>query len=117
MTSTLYRRIYALVALIPSGRVAGYGQLAAFLTRCGARQVGYALAATPDELELPWHRVVNARGEISLRAGDGGQIQRQRLAQEGVVFDSRGRIDLGRYGWEGPDWQWLEQHGYRLFPD
>ncbi len=117
MPSALYPRIYALVARIPAGRVASYGQLAAFIPRCGARQVGYALAATPEDVDIPWHRVINARGEISLRGGDGGSRQRRMLADEGVVFDRRGRIDIDRFGWAGPDWRWLEKHGYRVYPD
>lgn len=88
------------------------------LPRCGARQVGYALAALPGELGVPWHRVINARGEISQRsAGDGESSQRRLLVAEGVLFDHLGRVDFERCAWQGPDWRWLEQHGYRVFPD
>lgn len=96
-------RIYAVVRWIPRGRVATYGQVAelAGLPR-QARQVGYALAALPEESRVPWHRVVNARGEISLRRdGPGaGVLQRTRLEREGVRFDGRGRIALDRWGWD-----------------
>ena len=105
------------MARIPRGRVATYGQIASMMPRCGARQVGYALAATPKDLDIPWHRVINARGEVSERsAGDGAAEQRRRLLAEGVLF-IRGRVDLDACQWSGPDWQWLEQHGYRVHPD
>ncbi|HJV64209.1 MAG TPA: MGMT family protein [Geomonas sp.] len=97
-----YRDIYAVVARIPRGRVATYGQIArlAGLPR-SARFVGYALSALTDK-SIPWHRVVNAQGEISLRSdGDeGGELQRLRLEGEGVLFDRHGRIDLKRYLWD-----------------
>jgi len=99
VTSPLYARIYAVVARIPRGRVATYGQIAALAGLPGrARQVGYALHALPDGSPLPWHRVVNARGMSSL-PGASGQEQRRRLARERVVFDDE-RIDLRRFGWK-----------------
>ena len=65
-----------------------------------ARQVGYALHASPEGLELPWHRVINARGEISARADPGAEpLQRVLLEREGVVFDGE-RVDLRKYGWK-----------------
>ena len=97
--SPSYRRIYETVARIPAGKVASYGQIAELAGIPGhARQVGYALHATPDDASLPWHRVVNARGEISV-PGVGGREQMKRLRREGVRFDARGRIDLRVYGW------------------
>jgi len=94
-------RIYSVVALIPEGRVATYGEIAAMagLPR-QARQVGYALAALTSDHDLPWHRVINAKGEISQRA-DGQSDPRQRLLleAEGIKFDSRGRVSLQRFGW------------------
>ena len=96
-----YDRIYAVVRRIPRGRVATYGQVAA-LAGLGnhARQVGYALHALTTERAVPWHRVVNARGQISPRAELGGDlIQRQLLEREGVNFDSADRLELGRYRW------------------
>lgn len=95
-------RVYAAVVRIPPGRVATYGQIArlAGLGRL-ARQVGYALHALPEGNEVPWHRVVNARGEISLRAQAGAELtQRLRLEAEGVIFEADGRISLARYRWE-----------------
>jgi methylated-DNA-protein-cysteine methyltransferase-like protein len=97
----LYQRIYATVDAIPRGRVATYGGVAraAGLGR-RARAVGRALACLPLGSPLPWHRVVNARGEISPRGdGEAARAQRRRLEREGVRFDARGRIDLARYAW------------------
>jgi methylated-DNA-protein-cysteine methyltransferase-like protein len=94
-------RIYAVVRRIPRGRVATYGQIAALAGYPGhARQVGYALSALPSATALPWHRVINARGEISLRHTSGaGLTQRMLLEREGVRFDGRGRVQLKRVGW------------------
>ena len=65
-----------------------------------ARQVGYAMHALPDGTAVPWHRVVNAQGEISRRkSGSGALVQRVLLEREGVRFTARGRIDLERFGW------------------
>ena len=89
-----YARIYAAVQRIPRGRVATYGQIAALadLPR-RARQVGYALHALPPGSPVPWQRVVNARGEVSL-PGLAGARQRELLAAEGVEVGASGRIDL-----------------------
>ena len=96
----LRARIYAAVRRIPRGRVATYGQIAELAGLGGhARQVGYALAALDGD-RLPWHRVVNARGEVSPRARPGAEDeQRARLEAEGIVFDASGRLDLGRWRW------------------
>ena len=101
----IYSRYSAIVLSIPSGRVATYGQVAALAGLPGrARQVGYALAALPDDSDVPWQRVVNARGEVSRRSGGTAfeRIQRILLEAEGVAFDAGGRIDMERYGWR-PD--------------
>ena len=98
-------RIWTVVARIPPGRVATYGQVAALagLVR-QARRVGAALRNAPEGTTLPWQRVINARGEISSRGGIGWEegLQRHLLEEEGVVFDDRGRVDLERFGWD-PD--------------
>jgi len=95
-------RIYAIVRRIPRGRVATYGQVAVLAGLAGhAREVGYALHALTDGSTVPWHRVINAKGEISLRSVPGaGLTQRMLLEREGVRFDVRGRIALERYRWE-----------------
>jgi methylated-DNA-protein-cysteine methyltransferase-like protein len=100
-TRSPYERIWATVRRVPRGRVATYGQIARAAGLAGrARQVGYALHALPRGSKVPWQRVVNARGEVSLRSEpDAERLQRALLEAEGVVFDRRGRIDLARYGW------------------
>jgi methylated-DNA-protein-cysteine methyltransferase related protein len=99
--SSLYPSFYAVVRRIPRGRVATYGDVARLARRPGrARQVGYAMYALPAASAVPWHRVVNARGEISRRSAGGGELeQRMLLAREGIRFDGRGRIDLARFRW------------------
>ena len=86
-----YERIYEIVRRFPPGRVASYGQVAeaAGFGRGAARQVGYALHALKDDA-VPWQRVVNRHGEIRLRHDPG--YQHDRLSQEGVPFDERGRV-------------------------
>ena len=99
--SNSYQRIYAVVSRIPEGRVATYGQVASLAGLAGhARQVGYALHALPDGTLVPWHRVVNASGAISLRSMPGGElVQRGLLEREGIRLDPRGRVPLARVRW------------------
>ena len=103
--SDRYARIYDVVEQIPAGHVATYGQIAALAGLAGhARQVGYALHALPDGADLPWHRVINSRGEVSPRSeGDWDDYQRHLLEVEGVEFDARSRVDLDRYRWDPND--------------
>ena len=98
----IYQQIYKLVRLIPEGKVASYGQIAAMLNRCTPRMVGYAMAALPSGSDVPWHRVINSQGKISQRAGgDGEDIQRLLLETEGVEFDSNSRVDFSKARWMG----------------
>lgn len=100
---TLYERIYAQVRRVPPGKVATYGQIARLAGKCGARQVGYALAALTDAADVPWQRIINNRGEISRRnSSDGHDHQRWLLEEEGIEFSTDGCIDLRRFGWEEP---------------
>ncbi|HEX7707218.1 MAG TPA: MGMT family protein [Thermoanaerobaculia bacterium] len=96
-----YEVIHAAVRRIPRGKVATYGQIAELSGLEGhARQVGYALHSLAATNDVPWHRVVNARGEISPRsAGDSHELQRMLLEGEGVIFDRGGRVDLERFRW------------------
>ena len=96
-----YQRIYAIIRRIPRGRVATYGQIAALAGMPRhARQVGYALAHAPDDVVLPWHRVLNASGRVSLRARPGSDdFQHVLLEAEGVEFGLGGRIKLSKYQW------------------
>jgi methylated-DNA-protein-cysteine methyltransferase-like protein len=93
-----WQAICAAVAAIPRGKVASYGQVALLAGLPGrARLVGRVLSHLPPGSEIPWQRVVNARGEISL-ADHAGARQRRLLEREGVRFNVHGRIDMRRYG-------------------
>jgi methylated-DNA-protein-cysteine methyltransferase related protein len=102
---TTYDRIYQIVAQIPRGQVATYGQIAELAGLAGkARLVGYALFRVPLPAEIPWQRVINAQGEISysLRREGGDYLQRSLLEEEGILFTAQGKIDLKTYRWR-PD--------------
>ncbi|MEM7200310.1 MAG: MGMT family protein [Planctomycetota bacterium] len=90
-----HARVWSAVARVPQGRVTTYGDVAAALgLRAAARQVGYALAALPpDRDDVPWHRVVSARGQLSPR-GDGKPSPEQvrRLRREGTVVTRAGTV-------------------------
>jgi methylated-DNA-protein-cysteine methyltransferase related protein len=103
-TEAMYPRFYAVVKKIPRGVVATYGQIAALAGMPRhARHVGYALSAMPANMKLPWHRVINSQGRISLRLRhwDSGSdnLQRILLEDEGVTFDSTGKISLKKFQW------------------
>ena len=100
MSSSKYQRIWEVVAEIPYGRVATYGQVARIAGLGGqARQVGYALHNTPDGLDIPWHRVINAQGRISFPRGSTSyRRQRELLEAEEIEFID-GRLDLSAYRW------------------
>jgi methylated-DNA-protein-cysteine methyltransferase-like protein len=100
-------QVWDLVCQIPPGKVAAYGQIARLIPppegveakaylALGPRWVGAAMSKCPDD--VPWQRVINSKGEISLRPG--AEEQRRLLEEEGVEFDARGRVDLVRFGWE-----------------
>ena len=96
-----YELIWSWVRKVPAGRVATYGQIAELAGLEGhARQVGYALHNLPSGSTVPWHRVINAKGEISPRsAGDSHELQRMLLEAEGVEISVAGRIDLKKFRW------------------
>ena len=100
--------VWEIVKKIPRGRVTTYGRLAGMIPipedvsaeeykSVGARWVGGAMAACPDD--VPWQRVINAQGKISERRGGGSLLQRQLLEEEGVEFDDHDRVDLKKFGW------------------
>jgi methylated-DNA-protein-cysteine methyltransferase related protein len=94
-------RVRATVLRIPYGKVSAYGEIAALMgTPRAARGVGHALSTLPHGSDIPWWRVVNARGEISI-GHHARFLQRMLLEQEGVRFGPGGRIDMSRYGWKG----------------
>lgn len=95
----LYVRIWKAVKGVRKGRVATYGQIANLCSLRGhARLVGYALHNLPANSGVPWHRIINAKGMISLRRRTGAyERQKLLLESEGIVFENE-KIDLGRYG-------------------
>jgi methylated-DNA-protein-cysteine methyltransferase-like protein len=112
--------VWEIVRQIPGGKVSTYGQIGGMIPppegvspkdyeAFAARWVGGAMAACPEG--VPWQRVINAQGKISLRRGSGQDVQRELLEGEGVEFDDRSRVDLDRYGWEGPPDEWLKERG------
>ena len=94
-------KVIRLIKSIPRGKVATYGQIA-FLAGLypSVRRVVWILHSCSEKERLPWHRVVNRQGAISLKPGAGYEKQREMLEREGIVFDERDRIDLERYLWE-----------------
>ena len=108
-TVPTFERVWRIVARIPRGRVATYGQVARMAGLVnGARTVGWALRALPvgcrvGGRRVPWHRVINAQGTISLRGLDDGDASRQAdaLEREGIRLGPGGRIDLHRHLWSG----------------
>ncbi len=100
-------QVWEVVRRVPAGKVATYGQIARLLPpppgvepqsylTLGPRWVGGSMAKCPQD--VPWQRVINSKGEISLRPG--AEHQRRLLEEEGVEFDGRGRVDLVRFGWQ-----------------
>lgn len=100
---SLRQKIYAVVRRVPRGKVATYGQIAEIAGLEGhARQVGYAMAALNLGSALPWHRIINAQGRVSMRSAGAGStiVQQQLLEREGIVFNEGGRVSLVRYRWK-----------------
>jgi len=97
----IYTRIYRVVRRIPKGQVATYGQVATMAGMAGhARQVGYALHALPEGTEIPWHRVINAKGMISSRSEPASEEkQRLLLEAEGICFNEDKKLRFNRYRW------------------
>ena len=97
-------QVYRLVRRVPPGRVVSYGAVAAMLgAPRAARGVGRALGSLSDGTSVPWWRVVNRNGEISIKgAHPSAMLQRMLLEAEGIRFDRNGRIDWKRWGWN-PD--------------
>ncbi|KAM3095694.1 MGMT family protein [Phormidesmis sp. 146-35] len=102
-----YDRIYTIVRQIPYGQVATYGQVAQLANLAGrARLVGYALFRVDTQSDIPWHRVINAKGEISespFRNG-GDYLQRSLLESEGVQFNQSGKVNFNHCRWQ-PDFE------------
>jgi methylated-DNA-protein-cysteine methyltransferase-like protein len=119
------RIVWDIVRQIPSGVVSTYGQIASMIpppqgvdpddyARLAPVWVGKALNAVSaaDAPDIPWQRVVNGQGGISLPEGSRAAAeQRARLEREGATFDKNGRVSLQRLGWDGPDANWLKARG------
>jgi methylated-DNA-protein-cysteine methyltransferase-like protein len=111
-----FEQVWEIVRQIPPGKVCTYGRIAAFIPPPkgmsirayevrGARMVGGAMAACPAD--VPWQRVINSQGKVSLRQGGGGEAQRELLECEGVAFNDKDRIDLKVHLWDGPPKDYL----------
>jgi len=97
---TFTQKVKDIIKKIPPGKVATYGQIAAYAGNPrGARQVAWVLHSSSRKDNLPWHRVVNSKGGISLKPNYGYEIQKQLLEKEGITFDSDDTIDFDRYLW------------------
>lgn len=93
------QRVFQIIAAIPPGQVTTYGNVAQLAgSPRAARQVGGVLKKLPEGSTLPWHRVINRHGEISLQ-GEDFKRQRQALLAEGIIF-KKGKVDLEKYGWK-----------------
>ncbi len=100
MPKSFYQRVITLIKNIPRGKVATYGQIAEYAgSPRAARQVAYILHASSEREDLPWHRVINSKGGISLKPRSGYELQKQMLEAEGVIFDREDNIDMKRFGW------------------
>lgn len=98
--SALHQRIFDLVESIPAGKVATYGQIGKLVGGCSGQLVGFALASLRyvENKGVPWQRVINRHGRISLTGPDSA-LQRALLEDEGIRFDADGAIDLAEFGW------------------
>lgn len=116
--------VWDIVRQVPSGKVTTYGYIAGLIPpppgmsmdnyrAWGSRWVGGAMAACPED--VPWWRVINSQGKVSLRQGQGGTRQRDILESEGVVFSEREQVNLKEYSWSGPDS--AQQFQQAKFPD
>lgn len=103
MLTDFTQRTLTIIRQIPPGKVLTYGRAAAMAGSPGrARQVAWLLHSMSRKYDLPWHRVINAKGEISLPRGRGYHRQKSLLESEGIEFSRKDRIDLDRYLWQ-PD--------------
>jgi len=98
---TFFRRVVIAIKKIPRGKVTTYGQIAALAGNPrAARQVAWVLHSASDKEKLPWQRVINSQGGISLPHYGGYELQRALLVKEGVKFDAADRIALARFQWQ-----------------
>jgi methylated-DNA-protein-cysteine methyltransferase-like protein len=100
MEKSFHERVIEIIKNIPEGRVATYGQIAYFAGNPkAARQVSYILHSSSKKENLPWHRVINSKGGISLRFEGGYELQKKMLMNEGIIFNNNDIIDLKQFLW------------------
>jgi len=101
LNTVFYHRVLKILKQIPPGRIATYGQIALYAGNPrAARQVAWILHSSSDKERLPWQRVINRQGFISLKAGAGFEQQKAMLTAEGVRVDRNGKIELSRFIWK-----------------
>lgn len=101
MSKSFNQRVWELVGTIPQGKVASYGQIAAMLGQPKkSRHIGFALHQTPDGMVLPWHRVINGKGQLSFAVNSEQYLlQKAMLEAELIRFKDNNHIDFREYGW------------------
>lgn len=100
MNTSFHQNAKDIIKSIPWGKVATYGQIAAYAGNPrAARQVAWVLHSSSRKDKLPWHRVINSKGRISLKRNYGYEIQKELLEKEGIKFDKHDNIDFDRYLW------------------
>jgi methylated-DNA-protein-cysteine methyltransferase-like protein len=93
------QKIITVIAMVPKGKVASYGQIAKLAGSPGAaRQVVWTLHSSSKKYKLPWHRIINAQGKIGLKDIYGNR-QKLLLEKEGIAVDHYGKIDIETFGW------------------
>lgn len=98
---SFYERVVKFIKSIPRGKVATYGQVADYAGNPrAAREVAYILHSSSDKEGLPWQRVINSKGKISMKPGHGYEMQKKMLEDEGIVFGEDDRVDFERFLWQ-----------------
>ena len=101
ITTDFTRDVIKIIKNIPNGKVLTYGRIAKLASNPqGARQVSWLLHSSSKKYNLPWHRVINSQGKISLKSFDDREYQKNLLEKEGVVFRDNYKIDLKKFLWE-----------------
>ena len=107
---SFFEKVHRLVRQVPPGKVTSYGAVARMLEHPhAARTVGWAMHGVPEGSDVPWWRVLNSKGRISLAGEHGANLQRELLEAEGVAVSERGCVDLKRFGWDGLPWHEIEE--------
>jgi methylated-DNA-protein-cysteine methyltransferase related protein len=98
--NTFYSNAVSVIKNIPFGKVATYGQIAMMAGNYrAARQISWILRSSSKKHDLPWHRIINKQGKISLRKSEGYELQEVMLKKEGIIFEDD-KIDLSKYLWK-----------------